>query len=90
MPFGSCAVVSRPARGTTTYLDSSVAASTTYTYYLVASNAFGDSAPTAGVNVTTMAAAAGVETYRWVDESGNIVVDEEQNAVHGDTVVNRV
>ena len=90
VPFGSCAVVSRPARGTTTYLDSSVAASTTYTYYLVASNAFGDSAPTAGVNVTTMAAAAGVETYRWVDESGNIVVDEEQNAVHGDTVVNRV
>lgn len=78
------ATVASPAAGTTSYVDTGLAAGTSYSYRLRASNAGGDSAwvqtsattatltaPTAPGSLTAAVGASGNVNLAWVDRSGN-------------------
>lgn len=56
--FGSAAQINTLGAPLTAYTDNSAAASTAYTYFLIAANAAGSSANSAGANVTTLALAS--------------------------------
>jgi hypothetical protein len=56
--FGSAAQIGTTGAPSTNYTDNSDAASTSYTYFLIAVNAAGSSTASTGANVTTLAAAS--------------------------------